>query len=62
MCKLYIVRSVDLWVVDRISIMYVAGGAGPVDLWVVDRISIMYEAGVVDLWTCGLWTEYLSCM
>ena len=42
---------------DRISIMYVAGG---VDLRVVDRISIMNGAEAVDLGTCGLWTDLWS--
>ena len=47
--------DVDLWtcglgVVDRISIMYVAG---PVDL-----------STIVDLWvvSCRLWIEYPSCL
>ena len=61
MSKLYVVRSVDLWVVDRISIRYVAEvwTCEPVDLWtyncmdlwVVDRIS---TASCMEqkLWTC----------
>ena len=47
--------------------MYVTGSVdvcGPVDLWIVDRITIsctQQEVWIsVDLWTCGLWTGYLS--
>ena len=43
------------WVVEKISILYVAGGMNlwTCGLWVLDRISITYVAGSVDLWTCG---------
>ena len=48
------------WAVDRMPIMYVAGG---VDLWSCGQnVYHEYVAGGVVLWTCGLWTECLPCM
>ena len=45
----------ELWVVDRISIMYLQE-VWTCELWVVDRISIMHQCSrrFGPLWTCGL--------
>ena len=63
-CRPVDLRTCGLWVVDRRSIMHIAGGVdlwtlGPVNLWAVDRISIMYLAGPVDLVSYGLWTAHV---